>query len=174
MDLTCMNRFSCRLALAISLMLTVMTAWADALPAPTGDIILSVDGKISRSNHDTSADFDLAMLDALPQSHYQTTHPWSETPHDYSGVLLRDLLSSLGATGDTVTAKALNDYQADIPVADAQNYDILLATHVDGEVMDVRHKGPVWVMYPLDQHPELKKAATYSVMVWHLRQLSVN
>ncbi len=67
----------------------------------------------------------------------------------FTGVLLSDLLKSLGA-GDATTlhALALNDYAVDIPMSDIDVLPVLLATRSDGEPMSVANYGPLRVVYP--------------------------
>ena len=37
--------------------------------------------------------------------------------------------------------------------------------------MTLRNKGPLWVIYPLTDHPELNKELYHSRMVWQLTAL---
>ncbi|MFQ1877342.1 hypothetical protein ACK36J_07910 [Aeromonas veronii] len=34
--------------------------------------------------------------------------------------------------------------------------------------MTLRNKGPLWIIYPLSDHPELNKELYHSRMVWQL------
>ena len=131
-------------------------------------VILSVTGP-------QAADFTLAQLQALPQKTVSTTTPWTEGSHTYTGVLLRDLLDKQGLQKATkLNAKALNDYVTTITVADVYKYDVLLALTQDGKLLTRRNKGPVWVIYPLSQHPELDKPSYHSAMIWQLRSISAS
>jgi hypothetical protein len=158
----------------LSLLLTPLS-WAQTKEVATSaqkevsaPVILSVAGP-------QSADFTLAQLQALPQKTVVTTTPWTEGSHTYTGVLLRDLLDKQGLQKATkLNAKALNDYVTTIMVADVYKYDVLLALAEDGKLLTRRNKGPVWVIYPLSQHPELDKSAYHSAMIWQLRSISVS
>ena len=161
-------------ACCLTLLLTPLS-WADtkAAVAPvkkevSTPVILSVTGP-------QAADFTLAQLQALPQKTVSTTTPWTEGSHTYTGVLLRDLLDKQGLQKATkLNAKALNDYVTTITVADVYKYDVLLALTQDGKLLTRRNKGPVWVIYPLSQHPELDKPTYHSAMIWQLRTISVS
>jgi hypothetical protein len=72
-----------------------------------------------------------------------------------------------------VHAIALNDYEYTIPLEDFDRYDVLLATRVNGQLMRVRDKGPIWIVYPWSGHPELDDFATREKSVWQLNALHV-
>jgi hypothetical protein len=120
-----------------------------------------------------SQTFTLAQLDALPQTTVVTTTPWTEGKHSYRGVRLSELLKYLGIQTKQLKAHALNDYWATVPTTDASQYPVILATRQDGKVLTRRNKGPIFIVYPLTDYPELDQEKTHSVMVWQLDALSV-
>ena len=163
-------------SLACFCLLVVLVGGARAaapLPSPEGTVVLSVTGRIGVTNAEGRADFDLAMLGQLPQHEFNTLTPWTTQVHRYRGVLLRDLLDRVGAEGERVRATALNQYHADLPPGVAGSYPLLLATHRDGEPMRVRDKGPIWILLPLSDHPELNLKQHHEMMVWQLRTLDI-
>lgn len=154
-------------------MLVAVSGWAQEKRLPSSPseavspVLLTVKGK-------QTTNFTLAQLQALPQRHITTTTPWTEGSHTYSGVLLRDLLDRLDLQDvATLNATALNNYFTSLSVADAYQYDVLLALTQDGKLLTRRNKGPIWVVYPLSQHPELDKPSYHSAMIWQLRSVSV-
>ena len=149
--------------------------WAFELPkgAPQGAVILSVSGKIGVKNSPDAALFDAALLDALPQHSFVATTPWLKTPATFTGPLLKDVLQALKAQGTTLKALALNDYKIDIPLDDAFKFDVILTRKVDGKVLTVREKGPIFMMYPFERFPQLKTDIYYSRCVWQLKSLRV-
>jgi hypothetical protein len=72
-----------------------------------------------------------------------------------------------------VRAHALNDFESTIPLADFELYPVLLATRIDGRRLEVRDKGPIWIVYPWSTYPELDDLATRRKSVWQLRSLRV-
>src|SRR5690606_17880750 len=102
------------------------------------------------------------MLQALPQRTLVTSTPWYPEAKTYRGPLLRDLLTLVGAAGSKLRIKALNDYQATLPLKDIERYDILLALSMNGKPLSVRDKGPSFIVYPFDGNPELKSDIYYS------------
>jgi len=151
----------------------VGTAGAGALPAPTGKIILAVRGKIATRNADDEARFDLAMLDALTQGRFEGETPWTHGTTVFTGPLGMALLDAVGASGTTLQVNALNDYNADIPVADFRDHAVILATRHDGNLMSIREKGPIWVIYPMDKEPGLRVETTYTRSVWQVNSIDV-
>ena len=151
-------------------------AWGqphDALPGPAGRVILTVTGTIGRTNRPNRAEFDLAMLEQLDLRELTTWTPWTDGPVDFEGVLARSLMRAVEARGNEVVATALNDYRCTIPVEDFNRYDVLLATRMNGAPLQVRDKGPIWVIYPWSEHPELNDMVTRRKSVWQLSRLHV-
>ena len=162
-----------RLLLSWALASSLAATSAQALDAPAGRVLLTVTGDIEQRNTPDGAQFDLAMLEKLPQRSYSTKTPWYPEPRKFTGVLLRDLLAAVGARGKTVRAIALNDYRVDIPIDEAARHDLMVAYLLDDKPMAVRDKGPLVVIYPFDSHPELRSAINYSRAAWQLKQLEL-
>jgi hypothetical protein len=148
-------------------------AAAAALAAPTGKVLLTLRGKISVHNAGDTAAFDLAMLDALPQGRFEGETPWTKGVNVFTGPNGAAVLDAVGATGSNLRVNALNDYNADIPVSDFREHAVILATRHNGEVMSVREKGPVWVIYPMDKEPALRVETTYTRSVWQVKSIDV-
>lgn len=146
---------------------------AAELPAPQGDVILTVSGNITQTNGDGVARFDRAMLQDLQQRTITTATPWFEATHDFSGPLGAALLDAVGAQGATLRVVALNDYAATVPVSDLRDLDVVLATHLDGQVMSVRDKGPLFLIYPFDDNPDLFDEVYFGRSVWQIAQIVV-
>lgn len=138
-----------------------------------GAVILTVNGKIDVKNTPEAAVFDAAMLDALPQTSFTTRTPWDKEPVKFTGPRLKDILQALKAKGVNLKATALNDYKINIPFDDAFKYDVILARQMDGKVIGVREKGPLYVMYPFDAFPDIKTSTYYSRCIWQLKSLTV-
>jgi hypothetical protein len=150
-------------------------ASASRLSLPSGEVILTVSGKIGITNRppDTAV-FDRDMLEALGTSSFTTTTPWYDGAVTFEGVLMTRVMEAVGARGETVTALALNDYATELPVSDFARYRVLLALKRNGAYMPVRDKGPLFIVYPYDSDPDLKSRRYHSRSVWQLAQLIVN
>lgn len=153
---------------------TMVPAWAqEPLPLPTGPVILSVSGTIAVTNNGDSADFDREMLYALGLGDLETTTAWTDGVQSFRGVTLQKVLERVGAEGTTVTATALNDFVTSFPFSDAQQYGVLLAAFMNGEEMPVRDRGPLWIVYPRDDFPELQQPEYNDRWAWQLRSLEI-
>jgi hypothetical protein len=136
---------------------------APALAAPTGPVVLTISGRIRSPNAARSAQFDMAMLQQLPQTSFTTTTPWYAQARQFTGPLLRTVLHAL----------ALNDYRVDIPMEDAQRFDVIIARLLDGRAMSVRSRGPLLIIYPFDAQPELRSPTYATRSAWQLRSIEV-
>ena len=146
---------------------------ASALDMPEGPVVLSLSGQLRRPNRGAVADFDMAMLERLPQWSFSTRTPWYAQARRFTGPRMRDLLSAAGGHGSVIRAAALNGYRVDIPVDDAQRYDLLVARLLDDKPMTVRDKGPLFIIYPFDQHAALRNALYYTRCAWQLNTIEV-
>jgi hypothetical protein len=155
----------------LTMLATGASGAAHALGTPQGAVVLTVSGKLSNPVGD--AHFDMAMLEALPQHSFSARTPWYPQPRKFTGPLLREVLSQAGARGDQVRAIALNDYRVDIPMDDLLRYDVVLARLLDDKPMAVRDKGPLFIVYPFEERPELRSTVYYSRCAWQLRALQV-
>jgi hypothetical protein len=160
------------MALVIALCCTPATA-LDPLPAPKGPVILTVSGKIEVTNSPEGAQFDREMLYALGMTEIVTTTSWTDGDQVFEGVLARSVLERVGASGTTIIATALNDFVSPVPIEEVQRYDVLLATIMNGKEMQVSDKGPIWIVYPRNDNPELLDSKFNDRWVWQLRDMRV-
>lgn len=148
----------------------------DPIPAPAGEVILTVSGKISASNTpDGLLQLDMPTLEKFGLVKYAINDPWLNTYNTYSGVLVSDLLKVLGADPQATTLHfvALDDYQVDIAVADIQKWPILLATQANGAYMDVANNGPTRIIFPFDQYKDIDVVLYKDLSIWNISTLEV-
>ncbi len=148
-------------------------AFAGALPAPQGKVVLRMSGMIGNTNKDGTAEFDIAMLEKMGMQSFSTATPWYDGKVTFEGVSMAKLMDYVGAKGTTVQIKALNDYATDIPMEDFKKYPVILALKRDGNYMPVRDKGPLFIVYPYDSDPDLKHQRFYSRSAWQVAQIIV-
>jgi hypothetical protein len=146
---------------------------AEPLARPSGPVLLTVTGAIARTNGPAGADFDQAMLEALGVEHLTTTTNWTDGKAVFDGVPLSKILQAVGASGTTVVAIALDEYSIEIPVEHFARYNVLLAMRMNGRPLPPNDKGPLWIVYPRDDHAELRNPAYNAYWVWQLRTLNV-
>lgn len=143
------------------------------LPAPTGDVILTVTGDLAVSNGDGKARFDRTLLASLGHAELETVTPWTDGVRRFAGVPALRLVEALGSRATRLQTRALNDYAVTIPRSDLEAYPVLLATSRDGEPLLVRERGPIWVVYPWSQYPELDRRVYRQRSIWQLTAVNL-
>jgi hypothetical protein len=160
---------------AIGILTSVGGARAEGLPTPHNKPILEIKGRISIANTpENTALFDREMLEQMGVTKVQTSTPWTDGQPVFEGVLMRELLKRVGASGHTITAVALNDYKVKLPISDFEKYPIILAYKMDGQVLKVRDKGPLWIIYPQDEFSELRDKSVHQKWIWQIKEFEVD
>ncbi len=156
------------LAIVMAVMLSLVMADAPAARAEAP--VLQIAGAVADQ---APIALTRADLEALPQHVIETHTVVTDGLRRFEGPLMRDLLAHLGAEGDAVVARALNDYEITIPVADFEDYDVVAALTMDGERLSPRDRGPIWIVYPRDDHAELQDIRYDYRWVWQLARLEI-
>jgi hypothetical protein len=143
------------------------------LAEPVGRVILTVDGSIGAANAQARADFDLAMLEALPAREITTATPWTDGVRRFAGVPLKSVLEAAAAQGHTLTATARSGYSVSMPLKDALDLGAVLAYQIDGQAIPIDDKGPLWIVFPFGEQPETAAESTLVRSAWQLRRLTV-
>lgn len=118
---------------------------------------------------ETTVEFTLEELAEIPQVTVVTLNEFTDAPVSYRGPLMRDVLAFLGLDDiEVVRVYAANDYYVDIPTSDFQRYSVILALEADGARLSRREKGPLWVMYPMSDHPELRDPVYNARLIWQV------
>ncbi|MFT3972620.1 MAG: molybdopterin-dependent oxidoreductase [Amaricoccus sp.] len=118
---------------------------------------------------DLSAD-DLA---AMPQTTIKTENEFVDGTVTYVGPLVRDVLARVGLDKvDNVRFVAANDYYVDVPTQNFRDYGAILAVQADGERLSRRDKGPVWLMYPISDYPELHDPIYSRRLIWQVVKIT--
>ena len=151
--------------LLLSLCLLSPLAHADTV---NDKIILTISDKSTASEVQLSE----AMLAKMPQKSMILNTPWYPSAQTFEGPLLRDVLKLANIKSGNITLKALNDYAISIPVSDALQYDVIVARLLNGKPMSVREKGPLFIVYPFNEHEALRKTDYYRRCSWQLRSIT--
>lgn len=157
----------------VALLLSSLPALAEPLPPPEGEVLLRVTGNIEYPNVDGELHLDYEQLMSLSPRVIETTTPWTEGVGRFEGPLFRAVLEAAGAESESVRVTSLNEYEVEIPRSDVQDYDVILAIKRDGAPIAVRDLGPVFVLYPFDEHPQLLNETIRHRSVWHVGAIDV-
>lgn len=117
--------------------------------AELGEALITVKGDIGETNSDDTYILDQAAFDENSVE-YTYNDPWMGDGLTYKGIVLKDLIEMVEPGDDvtTVTLICTDGAEYDIAIADAEEYDIILARWVDGTELDESNGGPVKVAYP--------------------------
>lgn len=141
--------------------------------AAEDSVILTISGAIGTTNQDGKFILDRHALESMPTTVVKTETPWTKGMVTFEGVSLKALLDLVAAKGTVIHAIALNDYVVDVPVEDAANPKVIVAYRMNGETMRVRDKGPLWLIYPMSEEPDLRTEATHNKMIWQIKQFDI-
>jgi hypothetical protein len=112
-------------------------------------------------------------LEAMGTETLTTETHWTDRAITFRGVPLAAILDAAGAHGSELRAEAVNDYFIDFAVEDALAWGALVAFEADGARMQVRDKGPYWIVYPWSDRPELDNVEVRMTSVWQLMEIKV-
>ncbi|KPQ11335.1 MAG: hypothetical protein HLUCCO17_06780 [Saliniramus fredricksonii] len=154
----------------VAIMAALLLLVAGGTDARAETPILQITGAVANQ---TPITLTRADLEALPQQVIETHTVVTDGLRRFEGPLMRDLLAHFGAEGDEVVARALNDYEITIPVADFEDYDVVAALTMDGERLSPRDRGPIWIVYPRDDHAALQDIRYDYRWVWQLASLEI-
>lgn len=146
----------------------VFLAVATQMAFAKGDIILTVTDPSG-----TSINYDLAAIEALGSTTLDTHTSWTDGPQRFTGIRASVLLAALGIRGATVRSLTLNNYETSMSVKDLTDYPVIIAYKRNGEYLSIRNKGPLWIIFPVKDFPELDGLETDQKMAWNLRHLIV-
>lgn len=160
------------LLITILAVLGATASGAAGLPKPQEPVLLTITGQITYTNNGNAAEFDREMLEGLEWREIQTFTAYTEGEQTFAGPTLASVLEAVGATGENLLARAINDYTTIIEASDAARHDVILAMDQNGRPMRVRNKGPIWVVYPMTEE-QASMSEFDAQMIWQLVSVNV-
>jgi len=121
----------------------------NAVPAPTGEVVVVLSGALSRPNVGSSVQFDMATLERLGLHEGVVFEPWEKIDMSFTGVTLERLLDSVGASANatSIHITALDDYQVDVSMTEIRSGSIILATRQNDAPIAVDKGGPTRIVF---------------------------
>jgi hypothetical protein len=146
----------------------------EPIPLPAaGDVVLVIDGA-GNPNRGDDLVLSLEQIEAMGTVGLEVDDTVATGRRsEFTGPLLRTLLEYADVQGKAIHAAALNDYRIDIPMTDATELPVIVATRQDGRRMSIAHYGPLRVIYPQRGYA-LASAEVNARLIWQLDQLSVS
>ena len=92
------------------------------------------------------------------------------TIRDYVGVTLSDLMELAGADGCAkAVVKSTDGLTGEVSAEDMRNYDIALVNgYAGGKPIKAGEGGPLKIVFPVTEHPELKDRYTFRSWQWYV------
>ncbi len=113
-------------------------------------------------------------FDAIEQIVVNTANDFSDGVAQFEGPRARDVFAAVGAPLEGVGAfVAANDYRVEIPLEDFVKYDVIFATSMNGQRLSLRDKGPIWIVYPMTDHQELRDPTYNARLIWQLVKIEL-
>jgi hypothetical protein len=139
--------------------------------------ILTVTGDIANTNQPDKKSyvFSFDELSKLTGTVVRTKTLWTPLS-DFKGPLIRDILNTVGTSqnAEKVELITLDSFAVTIPISDFKRWDVILAYSQNGQRLKRATKGPLFVIYPVDQYPlDLKNNLTRSKLVWGINKIVV-
>lgn len=143
----------------------------DAVKSSTGDVILTV------IHGEEVLRFDDELLNSINWETVKATTDWTDGVQEFRGPLIRDILSQIGIKeskpDSLLVARALDNYEVEISLSEFFEYDTIAALTMNDEKLTRRDKGPLWIVYPSVDYPELAETGNHFKWVWHLFEIEV-
>ncbi|MBI1170212.1 molybdopterin-dependent oxidoreductase [bacterium] len=158
---------------AVALALLAGPGLADGPADPAGPVVLTVTGLDLSDHPDGQATFDVAQLRALGETKISTTSIWTGGTHTFTGPSLAAVLRYLQVKDAVLAMHAINDYVVEMPTSEVEAGAPILAYEMDGAPMQVRDKGPLWVIYPYDADARFRTDTIFARSVWQLDRIDV-
>lgn len=134
--------------------------------------LLTIKGNLKDSSEKV-IQLDLKTLMSMEATTITATVPWIGKAAQFKGVRINSLLKSVGAKSNEFEAVAVNDYKFTLTGIDFDKYPVIVAYEKNGELLNVRKLGPLLIMFPFDDFPELLNERNKAASVWQLIELRI-
>lgn len=179
----------------IGLIATLCVLWmihpGEASAAEDGAVVVTVTGKLGKTNrggsdafrdaffafHEISFDkayaFDRAALAALGMQELTLRYPsWPETPITLRGPLLGAVLDKVEAQGRSLRVQALDGYAVELDIETLRQGRFILAIEADGRPLSIGGRGPAWLAFPPGGYPGESEDSD-AKLVWSVFHIAV-
>ncbi len=118
--------------------------------------------------------FTRADLEALQQEEITTTNDFVDGEALFRGPSAFALIDQIGHAGARVVRlTAANDFFIDVEIQELFDYGAILAMEMNGTRLTRRSRGPIWLMYPVDQYEELQTPSINNRLIWQLKTIEL-
>jgi hypothetical protein len=145
-------------------------ASASSLAAPNAcpnDALLAITGLVKGNGPDGAYKFSEQDFLKLNPTTLTTATAWTPKS-EFVGPELSTVLAAAGASGKAKEMRfyAIDAYEITIPMTDIAKYRPVMAHTQNGTRLQIVTRGPVFLVYPRDQYPELTAIKGQAQFVW--------
>lgn len=110
-------------------------------------------------------------LAKYPQDSFETETPWFPQKSVFKGILFKEVLKKANISENSqLQIVAWDNFTSQVPAKDAFEFNTILTTHINGQRITLRDKGPFFLMYPLT-NPSLRTGVYYNRSVWQIKEI---
>lgn len=113
----------------------------------------------------------MQALSHMGEARIEAVTPWTEGTVVFEGTPLARLAEMAGAAHGMVQITALNNYQVELALDELVAEEALLAQRMNGVRLEVRDKGPLWLVFPSAAHPALAQAENVHKWIWQVSRI---
>lgn len=156
-----------------------------AAPAWAEPVVLTVSGEITETNRgpinefddvlfsklevsfDSAYEFTSGDLKALPQVTITARYPNWPSEVTVTGPTLQSILAKVGATGGTVSVRAVDGYAPEFNLSEIDTSQFILAIKANDKPLGIGGRGPLWLVFPQDSYkgqPEDDNGLTWAAI----------
>lgn len=107
------------------------------------------------------------VLEKMGTYKITTKTPWRESPAEFVGVRLVDVLTAHNIdSAASIKVTAENGYAVEIPSSVWKEHSPLIATRVDGKAHSRRNRGPLQIVFPMDEDVSTAESTFEDNWVW--------
>lgn len=138
----------------------------------TEELQLTITGNIQSENG--AIYFSPGDMAASKPTDIVTSSPWTSGKTVFRGVLLRDILKSVDAQGTVLKASAVDGYTVEIPISDAEDFDMIIAYRLNGVALERIFMVPFGLFIPMTAMKSWGRRNTMLDQFGNLPSLSLN
>lgn len=113
-------------------------------------------------------------LEALDWREITTGNQFITGDAVFRGPRVADALALIGHAGAKYARLvSAAGRHSDILISELQKYEAILALEMNGRALTLRDFGPIWVMYPMNDHSELEDSRFNNRLVWQLQEIEL-
>lgn len=115
-----------------------------------------------------------AKLLELDQRTIRTSNIYIDGVAEFRGPGAYEVIDFIGRAGaDTVRITTATDTFIDVTLDELRRFGPILAMEMNGEPLTRRNRGPLWLIYPVDDFSELEKPTYYNRLIAHVQEMEL-